>query len=91
MDDNKIRAARHGTEANLIDFRAGRQARASEMAKELVELLAPDADALGCAEQLGGIADILENGTGAQRQLDMWEQAHDLPGLTAEIAAHTTP
>ena len=91
IDDNKIRAARHGTEAKLIDFRAGRQALAAEMAEELVELLAPDAEELGCAEELGGIADILKNGTGAQRQLDMWEQAHDLPALAAEIAAHTKP
>ncbi len=62
IDDNKIRAARHGTDANLIDFRAGQQVEASDMARELIELLAPDADELGCRAELDGVESILANG-----------------------------
>jgi carboxylate-amine ligase len=91
IDDNKIRAARHGTDANLIDFRAGHQVKASDMAHELIELLAPDAEELGCGAELGCVEDILKHGTGAQRQLEMWERTGDLAGLTAEIAEHTKP
>ena len=55
IDDNKIRAARHGTDGKLVDFRAGMQVDAVEMAHELIELLAPDADELGCRAELDGI------------------------------------
>ena len=91
IDDNKIRAARHGTDGKLVDFRAGAQVEAVEMAHELVGLLAPNADALGCRAELDGIEDILEHGTGAQRQLAIWEKSHDLAELTAQIAEHTKP
>jgi carboxylate-amine ligase len=91
IDDNKIRAARHGIQGKLIDFRAGAQVEAAEMAHELVELLAPDAGALGCSAELTGIEDILKHGTGAQRQLAIWERTGDLAELTAEIAEHTKP
>jgi glutamate---cysteine ligase / carboxylate-amine ligase len=91
IDDNKIRAARHGIDGKLVDFRAGAQVEAVVMAHELVELLAPDADELGCRAELDGIEKILTDGTGAQRQLAIWEQTGDLAELTAEIAEHTKP
>lgn len=91
IDDNKIRAARHGIEGKLVDFRAGAQVPTVQMAHELVELLGPDADALGCRSELEGIEDVLNGGTGAQRQLAIWERTGDLTALTAEIAEITKP
>ena len=91
IDDNKIRAARHGTDGPLIDFRAGEQVPANEMAHELVELLAEDADALGCREELESVEDLLTNGTGAHRQLAHYGDDGDLRALVAEIAEHTRP
>ncbi len=91
IDDNKIRAARHGIDGQLIDFRAGRRVQAPEMVHELVQLLHPNADELGCRSELDGIEDILEHGTGATRQLEMWERTGDLAALTAEISEHTKP
>ena len=49
IDDNKIRAARWGTDGRLIDFRAGEQVPAKEMARDLLSRLAPNAEELGCA------------------------------------------
>jgi carboxylate-amine ligase len=91
IDDNKIRAARHGTDAELVDFRAGARVPAVEMAHELVALLQPDAAALGCRAELDGIEDVLRDGTGAQRQLAIWERTGDLVTLTAEIAEISKP
>ena len=92
IDDNKIRAARHGTDGRLIDFRAGRQVPAPEMAHDLIELLAPNADALGCRAELDGIADLIDEGTGAHRQLAIAEHTgDDLAALTEEIARTTKP
>jgi carboxylate-amine ligase len=91
IDDNKIRAARWGTEGRLIDFRAGEQVPAPEMARGLLGRLAPYAEELGCATELDGIEDLLVNGTGAQRQLAIYERTDDLVGLAAEIAAASRP
>ena len=91
IDDNKIRAARHGIESMLIDFRARRRVPAAAMAADLVASLAADADELGCGAELEGVRDLLEHGTGADRQLAMWENEGDLPGLVARIAAISRP
>ncbi len=92
IDDNKIRAARHGTDGRLIDFRAGRQVPAPEMGRELLELLAPNAAELGCAAELAAVEDLISGGTGAHRQLEIAAaNGDDLVDLTAQIAAATKP
>jgi carboxylate-amine ligase len=91
IDDNKIRAARRGTDGRLVDFRRGEQVEAPEMAQRLVELLAPNADELGCRAELEGIRDLLEHGTGAHRQLAIYEHDNDLRALVAEIVEKTKP
>ncbi len=91
IDDNKIRAACRGTEGRLVDFRAGEQVPAPEMARGLISRLAPHADQLGCRAELEAVEDVLENGTGAHRQLAIYERTGDLVGLAAEIAAASRP
>ena len=92
IDDNKIRAARHGIDGHLIDFRAGKRVPAPDMVRELVELLHPDADELGCRAELDGIEDLLANGTGSHRQIAIAEEnGHDLRALTEGIAETTKP
>jgi carboxylate-amine ligase len=91
IDDNKIRAARWGTDGRLVDFRAGEQVPAPEMARGLLARLAPHAEALGCAAELEGITDLLDNGSGAHRQLAIYERTHDLVGLAAEISTTCRP
>ena len=92
IDDNKIRAARHGTDGRLIDFRAGKQVPAPVMARELVELLAGHAEALGCRAELEAVEDLLTNGTGAHRQLAIADaNGEDLHALTEQIARVTKP
>jgi carboxylate-amine ligase len=91
IDDNKVRAACRGIDGRLVDFRAGEQVPAPEMASGLIARLGPNADTLGCRAELEGIEDLLENGTGAHRQLRMHERTGDLVGLAAEIAAASKP
>jgi glutamate---cysteine ligase / carboxylate-amine ligase len=91
IDDNKIRAARWGTDGRLIDFRAGEQVPAKEMARDLLDRLRPHADELGCRAELDGIEDLLDNGTGAHRQLAMYEANGELEHLACEIAEKTKP
>lgn len=91
IDDNKIRAARHGTDGKLIDFRAGNQVPATELAHDLIEILRPDADALGCRSELDAAEDLLSGGTGAHRQLEIVAAGADLRALTEQIAAAARP
>jgi glutamate---cysteine ligase / carboxylate-amine ligase len=85
IDDNKVRAALRGMEGDLIDFRAGHSLPAPQMAERMLDELAEHADELGCRAELEGVRDLLEHGTGARRQLDMFERSGDVEGLVREI------
>jgi glutamate---cysteine ligase / carboxylate-amine ligase len=74
IDDNKVRAALRGLEGDLVDFPRPRQAPAADLARETIEEIAPDAEALGCAGALAGLDALLESGTGARRQLRVLEE-----------------
>jgi len=85
IDDNKVRAALRGLEGQLVDFRAGRHVPAPVLAERLLEELEPDAEALGCAEELAWVRDILEEGSGARRQRAAYERHGDCRRLAAEL------
>ena len=91
VDDNKVRAAVQGTDGVLIDFRSGERIAAPQMAHDLVVLLGEHADAVGCRAELEGVEDLIVNGTGAHRQLEMYERTGDLRGLVAEIVETSRP
>jgi glutamate---cysteine ligase / carboxylate-amine ligase len=91
IDDNKVRAALGGIEGQLVDFPRLRQVPATEMIRHLLSELAADAEELGCAEQLAWIEHMIEDGTGARRQLAMYARNGDLRDLVREIAAKTHP
>lgn len=67
--ENKWRAARYGLDVIAIVDGAGREMTARDRLAELLPVLEPIADELGCAEELAGVARILERGNGAERQL----------------------
>ena len=89
VDDNKIRAALRGMDGDLIDFRAGRPVPARELAAQLIEEVRASAAELGCEAQLAGAEDLLENGTGAERQLAMFERHPDLDEVMREVVVRT--
>jgi len=43
--------------------------------EELIELVREDADALGCREEIEGLRRIVERGTSAHRQIEVFEEA----------------
>jgi glutamate---cysteine ligase / carboxylate-amine ligase len=87
VDDNKVRAAIRGVDGKLVDFRRAEQATAPEMAHKLLELVADHAEELGCRAELEGIADLLQAGTGAHRQLELYERTGDMHALVSEIVS----
>jgi carboxylate-amine ligase len=91
VDDLKIRAALHGMDAPLVDFEEMRPAPPRELAERLLADVRPNAEALGCDAELAGVEDVVENGTGAQRQLAMFEKHPDLDELMREVVERTRP
>src|SRR5438876_250965 len=89
LDENRWLAARHGREAELVDYGSASRTGVRELTESLLERLAPHASELGCAQELEGIRDLLRAGNGALRQQMGYEANHDLRELMAEIVART--
>ena len=60
-----------------------------DLARGLVERLREHAQQLGSADDLECILDLLERGSGAERQVLVYEANHDLREVMAEIVAAT--
>ena len=76
-NQNKWHAARYGLDASLVDPTTMKAVTASEAARKLLELCRPFAHDLGCGEELEGINDILDHGTGAGRQVEVFQRTKD--------------
>ena len=91
LDENKWLAARHGLSGSLVDLPDIGRVPVPELARRLLDRLAPHAEELGSTEDLEHVEDILENGNGASRQAVVYEANHDLREVVAEIVAATVP
>ena len=89
--ENKWRASRHGMNAIFYDAREKTSVPAKEMARELVERLKPHAQDLGCENELEGVLDIVEGGTGSQRQREIYERSGDFLEVVAFLIEGTRP
>jgi carboxylate-amine ligase len=68
INENRWRAQRYGVAEGLIDFGRREIVPVAELVDELVELLAEDAEALGCLAELQALPGILARGTSSERQ-----------------------
>jgi carboxylate-amine ligase len=91
LDENRWLAARHGLEAELLDYESRRRVPVRELTASLLERLAPHARELACERELEGIGEVLRAGNGALRQQMVFEANRDLRELMAEIVARTSP
>src|ERR1051325_1831795 len=89
IDENRWRAARYGIDGKLIDF--GRKCEMDErdLLHEMLAFVAPEMDELGNHAELAHIERIIRDGTGADRQLVVWEQTHDMKAVVDHIVAET--
>jgi glutamate---cysteine ligase / carboxylate-amine ligase len=91
IDDNKVRAAVVGIEGKLIDFDHGLEVPGAKVARGTIDDLREHAQELGCDAELDALADLVENGTGARRQLDWLSDHGEIGGLMSEIVAASDP
>jgi carboxylate-amine ligase len=71
--ENRWRAMRYSFDAGLVDLAKGIVVPFEELLDEILSLIAEDADALGCTEEVGSVRNILARGTSAHRQLKTFE------------------
>jgi glutamate---cysteine ligase / carboxylate-amine ligase len=89
--ENKWRAVRFGMDADFYDFVAGRVMPARSLARGLVEELRSVARDLGCEEELGGVLEIVELGTGAELQRAALGRSGSLEGVMDYLIEGTAP
>ena len=88
--ENKFRAVRYGLDGNLIDFGKQTEVPMRDLIPEYLDLIDPVVDELGSRSAINGIRDILETGTGADRQLKVFEATNgDLKAVVDYMAQET--
>jgi glutamate---cysteine ligase / carboxylate-amine ligase len=89
IDDNKVLAALHGTDGDLVDLPKPEQCAATDMATRLLEELREHAQEVGCEREMEGVRRLIEGGTGAHRQLEVLEREGDVKGLVRALCEAT--
>ncbi|MGI8407542.1 MAG: glutamate--cysteine ligase [Actinomycetota bacterium] len=85
--ENKWRAARYGLDAEIIRDEEGNLMSLRRSLGDLIERLEPTAERLGCRDDLLRINDMLDRGTSATRQREVFDRTHDLAAVVDSLAA----
>ena len=78
LNENKWRASRYGVDGYLIDFGKEEEVNTRALIYELLDFLDPVLDHLGSRHRVLYVNKMLENGTGADRQLAVFEKTKNL-------------
>lgn len=77
ISENRWRAQRYGVTEGLIDFGERKIRPFAELLDEMITLLAEDAEALGCLDDIVRLRDIVADGTSSSRQRAVYQAAPD--------------
>ncbi|MEX0343719.1 MAG: carboxylate-amine ligase [Rhizobiaceae bacterium] len=80
IGENRWRAQRYGTAEGLIDFGQQKIVPYGDLLDELLRLLAEDAEALDCVDEVHNARDILKRGTSAERQRAVYTETLEKTG-----------
>ncbi|MEO6872199.1 MAG: carboxylate-amine ligase [Chthoniobacterales bacterium] len=89
LEENRWRASRYGIGGKLIDFGRRCEVDERELLDEMLAFVATEVDELGSRAELAHIERIMREGTGADRQLAMWESTGDLKAVVDQIIEET--
>jgi carboxylate-amine ligase len=91
VTENKWLAARYGLEAPVMDLATGRRNRVpvAQLIRRALREIEPHARELGSDRELEGIREILAHGSGADRQLRVFNANRDIAEVVREIADAT--
>lgn len=89
INENKWRAARWGVDAKLIDFGRQEEVAFPTLINELLEFIDDVVDELGCRTEVNYVYQMLEQGSGADRQLKVYEDTKDFKKVMEYVVSQT--
>jgi carboxylate-amine ligase len=89
INENKWRAARYGIDGKMIDFGKETEVNTRSLILELLDFIDDVVDDLGCRQDLQYVHKILEHGTGADRQLAVYQQNGNFADVVDFITTQT--
>ena len=87
--ENKWRAVRYGLDGLLIDFGKGVEVPVRVLMEEYLEFIDAVVDELGSRKEIDYIRTILRNGSGADRQIRVFQETGDLKRVVDYIISET--
>ena len=91
IKENKFRAARYGIDGHMIDFGLQKEIETKLLIGELLDFVDDVVDELGSREQINYVHTIMKNGTGADKQLAIFENSgHDFCKVVDFITSEFT-
>jgi carboxylate-amine ligase len=87
--ENKWRALRYGIDGKLIDFGKRTEVPLRDLMYEYLHLIDDVVDDLGSRDEINYIHRILEHGSGADRQIRVFNETNDLKKVVDYIIAET--
>ncbi|TAE13609.1 MAG: carboxylate-amine ligase [Bacteroidetes bacterium] len=88
INENKWRAGRYGIDGSLIDFGKEAEVNTRVLIYELLDFVDDVVDHLGSRHAINYVHKMLEQGTGADRQLEVYRQTNSLKSV-AEYINHS--
>ena len=85
INENKWRAGRYGIEGSMIDFGKEIEVNTRVLIYELLDFIDDVTGPLGIRNAVSNVHKMLEEGTGADRQLNVFEQTNSLPAVVDYI------
>ena len=85
VNENKWRASRYGIDGTLIDFGKEAEVNTRALIYELLDFIDDVVDPLGSRHAVNLVHKVLENGTGADRQLAIYKHTQSLEAVVDYI------
>ena len=89
LDENRWRASRYGIGGKLIDFGRETEVETKRLLDELLQFVSTEVGELGSEKEMAHIERIMREGTGADRQLAVYERTNDMRAVVDQIVSET--
>jgi carboxylate-amine ligase len=89
IQENKWRAVRYGLDGKLIDFGKQKEVPVRDLILELLEFVDDVLDNLGSRKEVEHIHTILQRGTSADEQLEVYRETNDLNAVVDKLIERT--
>lgn len=89
INENKWRAIKSGVDSNLIDFSKQQEVPFIKLFDEMMEFIDDVVDSLGSRKQIENLREIVEKGTSADRQLNIFNNKKNLNDVVDNLIDET--